>query len=455
MMRNSTESPMATKKVSSLIVTLAVPSIVAQIVNILYNIVDRMYVGHMPGDGAIALTALGVCAPLLLIVSAFALLIGGGGAPLAAMALGRGQPEDAGKNLGTGFATLTVLGVVLTVMGLLFLEPLLYVFGASPETLPYAMDYASTYLLGTIFVMYSTGLNPFISSQGKAKTAMITVVIGAVTNIVLDPVFIYALDMGVRGAAIATVLSQALSAVFVVRFLTSDKSILRIRKSELRIDTKRLGLILSIGVSSFIIQSTESAIQIAFNNRLLLYGGNLHIGAITILQSLMQLIIIPISGYTAGVQPLISFSYGAKRYERILEAVKISVIALTAVSMSYYLLIFFFPGLFARIFTTDPALLGLVEELLPIFMLGSSIFSIQMCAQMLYIGTGQARVSLFIAILRKVILLIPFTFVLPIFFGANGVIYAEPLADILSVCVSGTLLWIGVKNLRAGKEVFR
>lgn len=448
------KNPMATKKVSSLILTLALPSIIAQIVNILYNIVDRMYVGHMQEDGAIALTALGVCAPLLLLVSAFAVLIGGGGAPLAAMALGRGQPADAQKNLGTGFAVLTVLGLLLTALGLIFLEPLLYVFGASPETLPYAKDYASIYLIGTLFVMYSIGLNPFISSQGKAKTAMLTVLIGAIVNIVLDPIFIYGFAMGVRGAALATVISQALSAGFVLHFLTSKKSMLRIRKPDIRIDTKRLALIVALGISPFIINSTESAIQIAFNNRLLLYGGNLYVGAITILQSLMQLIIIPVGGYTAGVQPLISFSYGAKRYDRILETVKISVIVLTAATMTYYLLIFFFPGLFARIFTTDPALLALTKELLPIFMLGSSIFSLQMCAQMLYIGTGQARVSLFMAILRKVILLIPLTFVLPVFFGANGVIYAEPVADILSVCVSGTLLWIGMKNLKAGKEVF-
>lgn len=447
-------NPMATKKIPSLIRTLALPSIVAQIVNILYNIVDRMYVGHMPGDGAIALTALGVCAPLLLLVSAFAMLIGGGGAPLAAMALGRGNPDDAQKNMGIAFATLTLLGLVLTVVGLFFLEPLLWLFGASPETLPYALDYGSTYLFGTIFVMYSIGLNLFISSQGKAKTAMLTVLIGAVTNIILDPIFIYGFHMGVRGAALATVISQALSALFVVRFLSSEKSLLRIRKKDIRIDTKRLGMILALGVSPFIINSTESAIQIAFNNRLLFYGGNMYVGAITILQSLMQLIIIPLGGYTSGVQPLVSFSYGAKRYDRILETLKISLIVLTSASMLYYALIFFFPGVFARIFTTDPTLLRLVKELLPVFMLGTSIFSVQMCAQMLYIGTGQARVSLFIAILRKVILLIPFMFILPLFFGVNGVIYAEPVADILSVCVSGTLLFIGIRNLKAGREVF-
>lgn len=379
-METKTGNPMATKSIPSLILLLALPSIVAQIVNILYNIVDRMYVGHMPGEGAIALAALGVCAPLLLIVSAFALLIGGGGAPLAAMALGRENPEDAEKNLGTSLVMLLLLGAVLTGVGLWFLEPLLYLFGASEQTLPYAIDYGSMYLVGTIFVMLSIGLNPFISSQGKAKTAMVTVLIGAVTNIVLDPIFIYGLDMGVRGAALATVISQALSAAFVLYFF--------------------------------------------------------------------------LRGYTAGVQPLISFSYGAKRYDRILEALKISLIALTIASMGYYALIFFFPGMFARIFTTDPALLELVKELLPIFMFGTSIFSVQMCAQMLYIGTGQARVSLFMAALRKVILLIPFTFLLPIFFGAKGVIYAEPVADILSVCVSGTLLWIGVRNLKAGNDVF-
>ena len=275
--------------------------------------------------------------------------------------------------MGIAFATLTLLGLVLTVVGLFFLEPLLWLFGASPETLPYALDYGSTYLFGTIFVMYSIGLNLFISSQGKAKTAMLTVLIGAVTNIILDPIFIYGFHMGVRGAALATVISQALSALFVVRFLSSEKSLLRIRKKDIRIDTKRLGMILALGVSPFIINSTESAIQIAFNNRLLFYGGNMYVGAITILQSLMQLIIIPLGGYTSGVQPLVSFSYGAKRYDRILETLKISLIVLTSASMLYYALIFFFPGVFARIFTTDPTLLRLVKELLPL-MLGTSIF---------------------------------------------------------------------------------
>lgn len=449
-MQQTDRAGMGTEPLQQLIWRLASPSILAQIINILYNIVDRIYVGHLPEVGAYALTGLGVSMPLVIIVSAFSAFANGGGAPLAAIEMGRDKKEGAERYLGNSLAMLLSMTVVLTAVGLFFKEPILLAFGASSKTLPFALAYTGTYLWGTGFVLLALGLNSFIVCQGEAKTAMYSVLIGAVSNIILDPIFIFGFKMGVQGAAVATIISQAFSAIWVLGFLGSKRSSIRIRWSLIRLELDRVWKIISLGVSTFIMRATESAVAVVFNNSLLHYGGDLYVGTMTIMQSVMMLIAIPVSGYSQGVQPIISFNYGAKKLDRMREAVHISLRFMTGATLLYYLLVFFAPGLFGRMFTTHPDLLGYVRHYLPIFMGGLSLFGIQMTAQMYFVGTNQAGKSLFLAVLRKIILLIPLALLLPLRFGVDGVIWAEPLADGLSIVVSGLLL---VKSLRALKRM--
>ncbi|WP_091685257.1 MATE family efflux transporter [Anaerocolumna aminovalerica] len=439
---------MGTEKISKLMLRLSLPTIIAQVINVLYNIVDRMYVGHIPEVGANALTGLGVSAPLILIVSAFSMFVGGGGAPLAAIALGKNDKEEAEKILGTGTVILIILSIALTIGVFIFKEPLLYLFGASDVTFPYANEYTTIYLLGTLFVQFALGLNLFITCQGKTKIAMFSVLIGAITNIILDPILIYGFNMGVRGAAIATVFSQALSAAFVVAFLVSNKSIIRIRFKYLKLNAQYAIKTLSLGVSSFTMQVTESAILIVFNNGLLKYGGDIYVGTMTIMQSVMQLLTIPIQGLIQGTQPIVSYNYGAGKYDRLKETMKLSLKITVGATAGYYVLVFFFPHLFARIFTSEADLLNLVAKILPIFMGGMWLFGVQMTSQMFFVGTGQAGKSLFIALLRKVILLIPMAIILPNFFGVMGVFYSEPIADLISASTSGFLLFYSLKKLK-------
>ncbi|NLJ96212.1 MAG: MATE family efflux transporter [Clostridiales bacterium] len=444
---NQQDSKMGNEKIGSLMLRLSIPTIIAQIINVLYNIVDRMYVGHIEEIGPIALTGLGVSAPLILIISAFSMFVGGGGAPLAAIALGKSDKEEAEKILGTGVVILTGLSILLTVIIFIFKEPLLYMFGASDITYQYANEYTTIYLFGTIFVQFALGLNLFITSQGQSKIAMLSVLIGAITNIILDPILIFVFNMGVRGAAIATVLSQALSAFFVVRFLCSKKSLIRIKKEHLRLDLDIAKKTIALGVSPFSMQVTESAILIVFNNGLLKYGGDLYVGAMTIMQSVMQLLTVPVSGFTQGVQPIISFNFGAKKYDRMKETMKLSLMVTLGTTLGYYMLVLLFPNVFARLFTSQAELSDLVAKVLPIFMGGMWLFGIQMSAQMYFVGTGQALKSLFIALLRKVFLLIPLALLLPRFFGVVGIFYSEPIADIISASTSGVLFFFSMKKI--------
>ncbi len=441
-------SSMGTEKIGKLMFRLSLPTIIAQVINVLYNIVDRMYVGHIPEVGADALTGLGVSAPLILIVSAFSMLVGGGGAPLAAIALGKNDKEEAEKILGTGTVILTILSIALTIGVLIFKEPLLYLFGASDITYSYANEYTTIYLYGTIFVQFALGLNLFITCQGQTKIAMISVLIGAITNIILDPILIYGFGMGVKGAAIATVFSQGLSAAYVVTFLISKKSIIRIKLKHLKLNLNYTIKTISLGISSFTMQVTESAILIVFNNGLLKYGGDMYVGAMTIMQSVMQLLTIPIQGFIQGTQPIVSYNYGARKYDRLKETMKLSLKITVGATAGYYVLVFFFPHLFARIFTSEHELLNLVTKILPIFMGGMWLFGVQMSSQMFFVGTGQAGKSLFIALLRKVILLIPLAIILPNFFGVIGVFYSEPIADLISASTSGCLLFYSLKKLK-------
>ncbi len=433
------EERLGTEKPGKLILSLAIPAAAAQLINVLYNIVDRMYIGHIPGAGTAALTGVGVTFPVIMLISAFSAFAGAGGAPLASIALGRGDRAGAERILGNAATLLTVFAAVLTALFAAFMQPVLYLFGASAATIGYATDYLSVYLVGTFFVQYALGLNMFISCQGRAKTAMLSVLIGAVLNIALDPVFIFALNMGVRGAALATIISQAASAAWVVKFLCSDKSGLRIRRRNLSLDGSIVKKIMGLGVSPFIMQATESLIIIVLNSGLQRYGGDLYVGSMTILQSVMQFVFVPVSGLTQGTQPIISYNYGAGNPERVKKTFRIVLAATVSLTVASWGLTALIPGLFARIFTGEAALIALVERVMPVFMGGFWIFGVQMACQSAFVGLGQAKISLFLAMLRKIILLIPLSFIFPLFWGVDGIYWAEPVADITAAITTGTL----------------
>lgn len=445
--KDEREEKLGSGSIPRLIVSLAIPAIIAQFINVLYNIVDRVYIGHIEEAGDLALTGLGVAFPIVMLVSAFSAFAGAGGAPLSAIAMGKKDHERAERILGNAAVMLIFFSVVLTIVFSIWKEPLLYLFGASENTVAYAMDYLGIYLLGTVFVQAALGLNMFITSQGFAKTAMASVLIGAVLNIILDPVFIFVFELGVKGAAIATVISQACSAAWVVGFLISKKSSLRIQLCNLKPDMRIIGSIAALGVSPFIMQSTESLITIVLNRGLQQYGGDLYVGSLTIMQSVMQLVVVPVQGLTQGVQPIISYNYGARNVERIKKTFKIVLITTLAVTITSCVLTMTIPEVFAAIFTDKEPLISLVGEVMPVFMAGIGVFGIQMACQSAFMGMGQAKISLFLALLRKVILLIPLAIILPHFFGVMGIYWAEPIADIVSALTAGTLFWLNFNKI--------
>lgn len=438
-MNQTREEKLGTMPIPKLMISLAIPSVIAQLINVLYNIVDRMYIGHIKDAGSVALTGVGLTFPIIMFISAFSAFVGAGGAPLAAIALGKGDKERAEKILGNGVTMLLAFSVILTIVFSIFKTPLLFMFGASEQTITYAENYITIYLMGTIFVQTALGLNMFISSQGQAKIAMFSILIGAVINIVLDPVFIFGLHMGVQGAALATILSQACSAVWVVRFLSSRKSSIRIRISMLHPDLRIIGSVMALGISPFIMQSTESAINIVLNRGLQTYGGDLYVGSMTILQSVMQLFTTPIQGFTQGVQPIISFNFGARKFDRVKKTCKLTIACAFTIATIACLVTRTFPTIFAGIFTSDTELISLVGKVMPIFMAGIWLFGVQMGCQTSFMGLGQAKISLFLALLRKVFLLIPLAIILPKFFGVIGIYYAEPISDTLSALTAGTI----------------
>ena len=438
-MKQTKEERMGTMPIPGLMLTLAIPSIIAQLINVLYNIVDRMYIGHIPDVGFAALTGVGVTLPIIMIISAFSSFIGAGGAPLAAIALGKGDRDKAEKILGNGVIMLLFFSVALFLFFMAFKRPLLYMFGASDQTISYAERYITIYLAGTLFVQFALGLNMFISSQGQAKIAMCSVMIGAAVNIILDPIFIFGFKMGVQGAALATVISQGISAAWVVHFLLSEKSGIRIRKKNFVLDKTIILRVMALGISPFIMQSTESAISIVLNRGLSIYGGDVYVGSMTILQSVMQLIVIPVQGFTQGVQPIISFNFGAGKFDRVKKTYRLTILCTFVATTVYTILAVNFPGVFAGIFTSDGELFALVEKVLPIFMAGIWLFGIQMGCQTIFMGLGQAKISLSLALLRKVILLIPLALILPKYFGVMGIYYSEPISDIISASTAGII----------------
>lgn len=446
-MQVTKDNRLGTENITRLMISLAIPSVLAQIVNVLYNIVDRIYIGRIPGVGAVALTGVGVTFPIITIISAFSGFASGGGAPLAAIALGQGDRKRAERILGNCVSMLLFFTVILMAFFFVFQKPLLYVFGASDNTIGYSSTYISIYLLGTVFVELAVGLNTFISAQGQARTAMFSVLIGAVVNIVLDPIFIFVFHMGVAGAAVATIISQALSAAWVLRFLCSEKSGIRLKKAGMKLDFSLIGQIMALGVSPFVMSATESAITIVMNHGLQVYGGDLYVGSMTILQSVLQLVFVPISGFTNGVQPIISYNFGAGKFDRVKMTIKRMISITFLAAFVYVVFAMLRPGLFARLFTTDEDLIALVKKVLPVYIAGMSVFGVQSGVQSSFLGLGQAKISLCIALLRKVILLIPLALILPRFFGVMGVYYAEPVADILSVLTASTLFLLNIRKI--------
>ena len=412
---------------------LSTPAIIAQIVNVLYNIVDRIFIGRMT-NGDLAMAGVGVSFPIILLISAFSSLAGMGGAPLAAIKMGEEDNESAEKIMANSFSLLIIMSIVLTSLFLLFKEPILIAFGASEKTLSSGIDYISIYLLGTIFVQIALGMNAYINTQGFAKISMMTVAIGAIINIILDPILIFKLNLGVKGAALATLTAQAVSAIWVLRFLFGNKSILKIRRKNLKLNKKIVLSIVGLGIAPFIMQSTESLLLISFNTQLSKYGGDLAVGAMTIMSSIMQMILLPMMGLTQGAQPIISYNYGAKDIDRVKKTFQLCLVMTLIYSSIAWIILMTSSEVVVKIFNNDPSLLEITSNCIKIYFAGIFIFGAQISCQQTFLALGQAKISLFLALLRKVILLIPLIFVLPMILsdGLFAVLLAEPISDIIA-----------------------
>lgn len=444
-------------KVSKLLFSLALPTITSQIVNMLYNLVDRVYIGHMkPVDtvGALALTGVGVCLPIIMIISAFAALVGMGGAPRASIQEGRGDLEGSQKIMGSCFTLLIVTAALLTVVFRSFAEPLLLTFGASENTIGYALDYMNIYSLGTLFVQVTLGMNAYITAQGFTTVSMRTVLIGAGLNTVLDPIFIFGLGLGVRGAALATILSQAVSAAWVLRFLTGPRTKWRLRREFLRPDPQVFLPCLALGLSPFIMQSTESLIAVCFNSSLLKYGGDMAVGAMTVLTSMMQFAMMPLHGLSQGAQPIISYNYGARSSRRVKEAFSCLLKSCVIYAAVLWAAVQLFPRAFVRIFNNNPELVDYAAKALRVYMGATCLFGVQIACQQTFVALGNAKTSLFLAVLRKIILLIPLIYILPNFFAnkAFAVFLAEPVADFLAVTATASIFALQFKRSMAELE---
>ena len=434
---------LGTAPIGKLLFQLAVPTVVAQLINMLYNIVDRIYIGHIPEVGSLALTGVGVCMPIIMVVSAFAALAGGGGAPRASIFMGKGQNDQAEKTLAGCFTLLSVIAVVLTIALRLWSDDLLMAFGASENTIGFAVDYMKIYAIGTIFVQLTLGMNAFITAQGFAKQGMLSVLIGAVCNIVLDPVFIFGFGMGVKGAALATILSQAASCVWVRLFLTGKTTVLKLKLKNLNLKPSVVLPCVALGAATFIMQSTESVISVCFNSSLLKYGGDVAVGAMTILTSVMQFAMLPMQGVGQGAQPIMSFNFGAGNSERVKKTFRL----LLTVSLGYSLVIWgaimLMPRVFAGIFTPDAQLLDFTAKALRIYCAGLGLFGIQIACQMTFVSLGNALCSMTVAIMRKFVLLLPLIYLMPALVADKtmGVYMAELVADILAVTFTAILFF--------------
>ena len=445
-MSNST-TDLGKESIGRLLLKLATPSIIAQLVNVLYNIVDRIFIGRMQ-NGDVAMAGIGVAFPIVLLVSAFAAFVGMGGAPLAAIKMGEKDNNEAEKIMTNSFSVLLIIAGILTVIFMIFKEPILWKFGASESTMKYATDYLGIYLIGTVFVQIALGMNPFVNTQGFAKIGMMTVTIGAIINIILDPILIFGLNMGVKGAAVATIVAQAVSAIWVLRFLTGKKTILKLRKKYLKIDIKTMKPVFALGIAPFIMQSTESLVLVSLNSQLQKYGGDLAIGAMTIMSSIMQIITMPLMGLTQGAQPIISYNYGAKNLDRVKKTFKLLLLTCLSYSTLIVILLMLFPDFFVSIFNNKPELMEITTWSIEIYFAGMFIFGAQIACQQTFLALGRAKISLFLALLRKVVLLVPLIFILPNFTenGLFGVLLAEPVADIIACATTVISFAVFYKN---------
>ena len=444
---------LGTEPVGRLLWRLAVPTVIAQLVNMLYNIVDRIYIGHIPETGSMALTGVGVCLPIIMIISAFAAFVSSGGAPRASIDMGRGDYDQAQRILGGCFTLQVAISLVLTAVLLIWNRPLLLAFGASGNTIEYAAQYMGVYALGTLFVELTLGLNAFITAQGFAQVGMKTVLIGAVANILLDPLFIFALGMGVRGAALATVLSQGISCVWVISFLRGKKTLLRLEKAALPIRPRLILPCVALGTAAFIMQASESVISVCFNASLLKYGGDLAVGAMTILSSVMQFAMLPLQGIAQGAQPISSYNYGAGNAQRVRQTFWL----LLKVSLGYALMLWgciqLFPGAFARIFTPDAELVAFTAGVLRIYCGALFLMGIQIACQMTFVSIGNAPCSIIVAVLRKFMLLLPLIYLLPHLLAdqTRAVFLAEPVADVIAV--TGTVILFSSQFRKALRDL--
>lgn len=412
------------------IVYMAVPMTVAQLINILYNVVDRMYLGRLPGH--LALTGLGLCLPIISILMGFANLCGMGGGPLCSICRGRGEDEEAEQIMGNSFALLLIFGTALMALCLIFRRPILYLFGASDITFPYANDYLTIYILGTLFVMISLGMNPFINAQGFSRMGMITVAVGAVINIVLDPIFIFLLGMGVQGAALATVISQACSAVWVLKFLTGKRALLKLRLSALRLQAGRVKRILSLGTSGFAMSMTNSLAQVLCNASLEAYGGDLYVGVMTVINSIREIITMPVQGITNGSQPVLGYNYGAGQYERVRQGIRFTTVLTVGYSIAIWAVVMLLPGPLIRIFNNEADLIAAGIPAFRIYFATFFFMAFQFIGQSTFVGLGRSKSAVFFSLLRKAFIVAPLTLILPLVgFGADGVFLAEPISNVL------------------------
>ena len=433
--------------IGKLLLKLALPTVAAQMINMLYNLVDRIYIGHIPNVGVSALAGVGVCMPLIMLVSAFAALVGYGGSPRVSIYMGKKDNETAEKILGNCFAMQIIISAILTAVLLIWSRDLLMLFGASRKSIEYAVSYMNIYAVGTIFVELTLGMNAFITAQGFAKTGMLSVLIGAISNIILDPIFIFGFGMGVKGAALATIISQALSCIWVISFLMGRKTMLKIRKENLLLRPKIIFPCLALGAATFVMQASESVISVCFNASLQSYGGDMAVSAMAILTSVMQFALLPLQGLGQGAQPIISYNYGAGNKERVKATMKRMILVCLTGTLLLAGVAIFAPQIYTGLFTDNKELLKLTCKVMPVYFLGISIFGIQCACQTSFISLGQAKVSLFIALLRKIILLIPLAVILPKFMGVMGIYRAEPIADVISVLTTSAVFIITVKKV--------
>ena len=432
------------------IINLAVPMTLAQLINVLYNVVDRIYIGRIPGAGSLPLTGVGLCLPILSMVTAFANLFGMGGAPLCSIERGRGNVDEAERIMGNSFAMMVLFGVGLTVLGLVLKRPMLYLFGASDATYPYADQYVTIYLLGSLFVMAGLGMNSFINSQGFGRIGMMTVLLGAVANIILDPIFIFVFHMGVQGAALATIISQFLSAAWIIRFLTGPRTILKLRRSAMKLERRRVLKIMGLGLSGFTMSITNSLVQIVCNATLRDFGGDLYVGAMTVINSIREVVQMPVQGLTNSAQPVMGFNYGAEKYGRVRQAIKFTSAVSIVYTCAIWAGLYFAPGFFIGIFSSEEELLAIGVPAMHIYYFGFFMMSLQMAGQAVFVALGRAKNAVFFSIFRKVIIVFPLTVILPHFWGlgTDGVFLAEPISNFIggTACYATMLLtvWRGL-----------